>query len=64
MSEHICNICGQEFENHSLKANHIRWKHNDQSNYIKKASEIKKSRDIVNLGEFKEFLVICKRPIW
>jgi len=60
MSEHICNICGQEFENHSLKANHIRWKHNDQSNYIKKASEIKKSRDIVNLGEFKEFLVICK----
>jgi len=60
MSEHICNICGQEFENHSLKANHIRWKHNNQTDYIKKISEDKKRRDIINLGEIKEFLVKCE----
>jgi len=22
-----CKICGEEFETHSLYANHIRWKH-------------------------------------
>lgn len=60
MSEHICNICNQTFDNHSLKANHIRWKHNNQSNYIKKISEDKKRRDIINLGEIKEFVVKCQ----
>jgi very-short-patch-repair endonuclease len=60
MSEHICNICNQKFDNHSLKANHIRWKHNDQSNYIKKISNDKKRRDVINFGEIKEFVVSCK----
>jgi hypothetical protein len=60
MIEHICNICGKEFENHSLKANHIRWKHNDQVDYIKKDSKDKKRRDNINLGEIKDFNVKCE----
>ena len=34
VDEHICDICGENFEKHSLLANHIRWKHNNQDDYI------------------------------
>lgn len=33
-----CNICGLEFNNHHLLANHIRWKHKDNSNYLNNLS--------------------------
>lgn len=60
VDEHICNICGEEFKNHSLMANHIRWKHNSQEDYIKKMSDNKKNRDDIRLGEIKEFVVKCE----
>jgi len=34
-----CKICNLEFENHSLYANHIRWKHRDNTNYHKNATK-------------------------
>jgi hypothetical protein len=34
-----CEICKTDFELHSDYANHIRWKHKDNSDYIKKARE-------------------------
>ncbi len=33
-----CEICNLEFENHSLYANHIRWKHSDNTNYHENAT--------------------------
>lgn len=60
MGDHICNICGEKFENHSLKANHIRWKHKDQSIYVEKITNIKKQLDNNRLGDLKEFKVECK----
>jgi hypothetical protein len=33
-----CILCGEEFDNHSLYANHIRWKHKDNSEYKEKTS--------------------------
>lgn len=59
VDEHICDICGEKFEKHSLLANHIRWKHNNQDDYIKKISDDKKRRDDIRLGEIKEFVVKC-----
>tara|TARA_B110000285_G_C15027015_1_gene564679 strand:+ start:444 stop:1208 length:765 start_codon:yes stop_codon:yes gene_type:complete len=35
-----CNECGEIFENKKIKANHVRWKHRDQSEYKKKMSNI------------------------
>jgi DNA-directed RNA polymerase subunit RPC12/RpoP len=60
MEKHICNICGLEFENHSLKANHIRWKHYDQREYIEKVSKMQKEMNDIKLGLIKEFEVECK----
>lgn len=34
-----CQECGEIFENKKIKANHVRWKHRDQSEYIKKSRE-------------------------
>lgn len=60
MKKHICEECGQEFESHSLKANHIRWKHRNQDKFIEKISDIKKEFYENKLGEFKDFKVVCK----
>jgi hypothetical protein len=37
-----CDECGEIFDNKKIKANHVRWKHRDQSAYIIKASSILK----------------------
>ena len=34
-----CEECGEIFENKKIKANHVRWKHRDQSNWKKKISK-------------------------
>jgi hypothetical protein len=36
--EKICNTCGQTLPNHSAYANHIRWYHKDNTEYVKKVS--------------------------
>lgn len=35
-----CNECGEIFENKKIKANHVRWKHRDQSIWKEKMSDI------------------------
>ena len=41
-----CDKCGETFENKKIKANHVRWKHKDQSAYLKNiGSTISKSYD-------------------
>lgn len=35
-----CSECGEIFENKKIKANHVRWKHRDQSAWKKKMSNI------------------------
>lgn len=35
-----CNECGEIFENKKIKANHVRWKHRDQSDYKEKARQM------------------------
>tara|TARA_B110000902_G_scaffold81918_1_gene97200 strand:- start:43 stop:816 length:774 start_codon:yes stop_codon:yes gene_type:complete len=41
-----CDECGETFENKKIKANHVRWKHKDQSAYLKNVgSTISKSYD-------------------
>lgn len=57
---HICEECGEEFQSHSLKANHIRWKHRDQDGFDQKMSDIKKRFYKNKLGEIKDFRVVCK----
>ena len=34
-----CNECGETFENKKIKANHVRWKHRDQTDYNAKSVE-------------------------
>lgn len=37
-----CEECGQTFDNKKVKANHVRWKHRDNSDYLIKSSAILK----------------------
>jgi len=60
--EYICNICKEEFENHSKKANHIRWKHKSEEfrqNCIEKMSKRKLEFDTIQFGKFEKFTVNC-----
>lgn len=45
-----CDECGEIFENKKIKANHVRWKHRDQSAWKKKMSNIMYQR-ILNLQQ-------------
>jgi predicted nucleic acid-binding Zn-ribbon protein len=55
-----CPICNQEFENHSLYANHMRWKHKDNSNYIEKITKITKNRFDEKFGYFVDKIFTCE----
>lgn len=60
--EHICSICNEKFENHSKKANHIRWKHKSKEfldNCVENFRNAKLKNDILKLGELGEFEVTC-----
>lgn len=60
--EYICSICNEKFNNHSKKANHIRWKHKSEEfleNYIEKIRKIKLENDTLKFGDFVNFNVLC-----
>lgn len=60
--EHTCSICKEEFDSHSKKANHIRWKHKSKEyleNYVENAKKGKLEYDISRLGNFSDFEVTC-----
>ncbi len=61
MGIYICDYCSAEFESFGLKANHIRWHHQDNVEYMKNA---KKSAVIANnkrFGEWVEEDIICAK---
>lgn len=59
-----CEICGKEFNNIKIKANHIRWHHKPIENKLRfkekaiKSLELRYNRD---LGCLTEFEVICNK---
>jgi len=62
MDELKCKICGLEFDNHGLYANHMRWKHKDDQYYIDfkdTMSLATKNVYIKKFGNFQEFDVKC-----
>jgi len=56
-----CYICGDEFFNVKIKANHVRWKHHNNELYRKNISNSKIERDKQRLGDFKLFNVNCNK---
>lgn len=59
-----CNICGAEFDNHGLYANHMRWKHKDEEYYTDFKNKMSQSTTnfyIKKFGEFDEFEVTCHK---
>lgn len=54
-----CQECGEIFQNKKIKANHVRWKHRDQSTYIKKAKEIGKTISDKKFGKLIKESIKC-----
>ncbi len=46
-----CDICGLEFSNPKIKANHVRWMHRDNTKYLSNVSRIKCENDAKRLGQ-------------
>jgi hypothetical protein len=59
MNKYICEQCGETFDNIKIKANHVRWKHNDIKKYQESNRLAKIQRDLVTLGNLKNFEVAC-----
>jgi hypothetical protein len=55
-----CSICGENFSNVKLKANHIRWKHKNNDLYKEKISNIIYKKYDESLGKLKRFDVNCE----
>lgn len=55
-----CIICGENFENHSQYANHIRWAHKNNEESKKKISEAIKKYHIKKSGEIISKFVECE----
>lgn len=54
-----CNICGEEFDKVQLKANHIRWKHTDNTEFLKKQSSLSKSSNEKRHGKWVSETINC-----
>lgn len=54
-----CEHCKEQFENSKIKANHIRWKHKINDDYLKQSKERINSYFDLKLGEKKTFSVTC-----
>jgi len=59
--EHKCQECDQIFETHSLKANHIRWKHRDNTKYLVKLKELRTRAIERKRGELLTETRNCKK---
>lgn len=57
---YTCEICGEEFENAKIKANHVRWKHKAKKDCNKKISEKAIARYVREYGEYIKKSVACE----
>ena len=55
-----CSMCNISFDSHSLYANHMRWKHNDQEKYKEKLKDILHEKKEKRLGVFIESIEECE----
>lgn len=61
MKTYICKDCDIEFETFQAKANHIRWKHKDNTEYFKKLSENNKKLAAKRFGKYIKENVECNK---
>lgn len=54
-----CELCGEKFNSVKLKANHVRWKHKNNSSYKEKITNIINKKYDESLGTVKQFKVSC-----
>lgn len=54
-----CEICGEEFANNKIKANHIRWKHRDNTKSIELMKQRAEEKYNKKHGEYIDKTVIC-----
>lgn len=59
MKTYICEHCDIEFETFQAKANHTRWNHKDNTEYIKKSIEIGKKNAEKRFGKLIKETVGC-----
>lgn len=59
MEEIICKECGASFENKKILANHVRWKHKDNSVYLSNIKEIAIKSNITRHGELIKEKIKC-----
>jgi len=57
-----CNECGEIFENKKIKANHVRWKHRDQSKWKERMSDIISKSYEEKHGKVLKETVECSSP--
>lgn len=60
MGDFICKKCNLTFDTAFEKANHVRWKHQDNTETNRKISEKATERYLIKNGELKEYKVICE----
>jgi very-short-patch-repair endonuclease/ribosomal protein S14 len=56
-----CSICNEVFNSHSVYANHVRWKHTDQSSYKEKLSTVLQKRSDDRFGSTKREVRRCEK---
>lgn len=56
-----CEICREEFKSNNIKANHIRWKHKDNTKYKLKISNIQKRAEEEKHGKWIIEKTICSK---
>ena len=59
--QYICEQCGLTFDNAKIKANHVRWKHNDVKKYQESNRVSKNLLDFEKLGKLQDFNVVCHK---
>jgi very-short-patch-repair endonuclease len=60
MENHTCSECSQKFDSHSQKANHIRWKHRDNTQYFQRLKFISIKREEAKHGKWTIIECICQ----
>jgi len=59
MENYTCSECSQRFDSHSQKANHIRWKHRDNTRYFQRFKLASSKREEVKHGKWLFIDCIC-----
>ena len=62
MKKYYCEICSLTFDNFSSKANHIRWKHKDNSDFYKKIKKSSSEATERRYGKLIQETVGCFNP--